>query len=61
MKLKGSCHCQSVQVAPVKTYMMLDFAADWCEIPNNKRDTFCKRYPSLSIEDWHKKHMLRVK
>ena len=51
----------SLPVAPIKTYMMLDYAADWCEIPKNKRDTHCKRLPSLSIEDWHKKHKLWVK
>ena len=38
--------------------IMLDFAANWCEIPDKKHDLHYQDYPPLSIEEWHKKHGL---
>lgn len=43
---------------PEKMHMMLDSAANWCEIPRGKHDVHYSDYPSVSIENWHKKHGL---
>ncbi|KTD17111.1 GFA family protein [Legionella jordanis] len=43
---------------PEKILIMLDYAANWCEIPSGKENHQYREYPSLSIEDWHKKHHL---
>jgi hypothetical protein len=39
---------------------MLDYAMHWCEIPKGKNQVHFKRYPPLSIEQWHKKHKLWI-
>lgn len=51
----------SLPIAKEKVFMMLDFAADWCEIPKGKQNDYFKKYPELSIEDWHREHHLLVK
>lgn len=45
---------------PTKVSIMTDFAAGWCEIKKSKNEIY-KRYPVLSIEDWHKNHKLWIK
>lgn len=42
---------------PERVNIMLDFAANWCDIPHGNDVNFAK-YPKLSIEAWHKKHGL---
>jgi hypothetical protein len=44
-----------------EVYMMLDFAANWCNIPKDKKNEYYKRYPPLSIEAWHQKLKLLTK
>ena len=43
---------------PQTIHMMLDFASNWCDIPNGKQDVHYKRYAPLSIEAWHRKYKL---
>lgn len=43
---------------PEIVHIMLDFAANWCEIPNTKHDKHFSKYPNISIEEWHKEHHL---
>lgn len=43
---------------PEQVYMMLDFAANWCDMEKDKKIVEFKRYPKLSIEEWHKKNKL---
>lgn len=45
-------------VPPQRIHMMLDFAANWCEIPKGKKEKKIKRYPAISIWDWHARHHL---
>lgn len=47
-------------IPPEQVHILLDFAANWCEIPKGKYEIHFKRYPKLSIEDWHKQHKLWV-
>lgn len=42
---------------PQKICLMLDYAAPWCDIPKQKVKKY-KKFPKLSIEDWHKKQGL---
>jgi hypothetical protein len=38
--------------------LMLDYAANWCDLPKGKHEVnFCK-YPEESIEEWHRRHKL---
>jgi hypothetical protein len=43
---------------PEEELIMLKFAANWCEIPQEKKYLHYDKYPELSIEDWHKQHDL---
>jgi hypothetical protein len=43
---------------PEKVHLMLDFAANWCEVPKGEHDKHFPRYPVESIEDWHKRNGL---
>ena len=44
---------------PEKVRIMLDFAAPWCEIPeDDDSERHFPRYPDQSIEDWHRRHGL---
>ena len=45
---------------PEYIHMMLDSAANWCRIPEETNDIHFRHYPSLSIEEWHKKHRLWI-
>ncbi|QBR83096.1 GFA family protein [Legionella israelensis] len=45
---------------PEKIHMMLDSAANWCEIPEGKHDIHYAEYPPMSIEDWHRQHGLWI-
>jgi hypothetical protein len=37
---------------------MLEFAAPWCEIPEDGSEKHFPRYPNESIEEWHRRHGL---
>ena len=37
-------------------HIMLDFAANLCEIPKSEKDFHFPRYPKESIAEWHKRH-----
>ncbi len=43
---------------PERAHILLNFAANWCEIPNSKNDSHFARFTEESIEDWHKRHKL---
>lgn len=43
---------------PDQIHLMLNYAANWCEIPKRKRDEYFDEYPDESIEEWHKRHGL---
>ena len=45
---------------PEKVRIMLEFAAPWCEIPEegDGSERHFPRYPDESIEDWHRRHDL---
>ncbi|QIN84907.1 GFA family protein [Rubrobacter tropicus] len=38
--------------------IMLNYAAPWCDIPANDRETHFPEYPEESLEDWHRRHGL---
>jgi hypothetical protein len=38
---------------PQRVSIMVEFAANWCEIPQGKKDIRFKKYPNFSIEEWH--------
>ncbi len=45
--------------APEKVRVMLEFAAPWCEIPEeSSSERHFLRYPEESIEEWHRRHGL---
>jgi hypothetical protein len=44
--------------SPERIHMMLDFAANWCEIPGGEHDHHVAQYPNESIENWHKERGL---
>ena len=44
--------------APEHVNMMLDFKANWADLPKGKGDKHVKRYPKESLEDWHRRHGL---
>lgn len=41
--------------------IMLDYAANWCEIPRGKKHTHYAEYPEESIAHWHRRHHLYKK
>ena len=43
---------------PEKVRIMLEFAASWCEIPEDDSESHFLRYPDESIEEWHCRHGL---
>ncbi len=43
---------------PERVHMMLEFAANWCQIPKGKNHLHFPGYPDESIEAWHKRHGL---
>ncbi|PSO56215.1 MAG: alanine acetyltransferase [Cyanobacteria bacterium QS_7_48_42] len=40
---------------PERTHIMLDFAANWVEIPETSNDYHHRRYPHESLADWHER------
>ncbi|MEC4985304.1 MAG: GFA family protein [Oscillatoria sp. PMC 1068.18] len=40
---------------PRHTYMMLDFAPSWVEIPEKSGDRYHQRYPEESLAEWHER------
>ncbi|WP_347252213.1 GFA family protein [Legionella sp.] len=44
--------------SPEKTHILLDYAANWCEVPQSKEDHCFAQFPEESIEEWHKRHHL---
>ncbi|MET1415490.1 GFA family protein [Roseibium sp. HPY-6] len=40
--------------APETVHIMLDFKADWVSVPDGPGHVHFRRYPDLSIENWHK-------
>lgn len=40
---------------PEHTHIMLDFAANWVEIPESQSDRCHQRYPDESIAQWHER------
>lgn len=40
---------------PEHIHLLLDFAANWCEIPQSKHDIHFAKFPAESIEAWHKR------
>jgi len=45
-------------VPPEQVHIMLDFATNWCAIPQGDHDVRFSRYPKESIADWHRRHSL---
>jgi hypothetical protein len=44
---------------PEMVRIMLEFAAPWCEIPEEREgERHFERYPEESIEEWHHRHGL---
>ena len=43
---------------PEKVRIMLEFAASWCEIPEDGSEKHFVQYPDESIEGWHHRHAL---
>lgn len=43
---------------PEHVHIMLDYAANWCDIPTGKKEICFAKYPEESIEEWHKRHKL---
>lgn len=46
---------------PEEVLIMLDFAANWCDIPKGKHEIHFSKYPKESIEEWHKRHKIYAK
>lgn len=46
---------------PERIEMMLNYAANWCDIPHGKHDIHFAEYPEESIEHWHKRHQIYLK
>jgi hypothetical protein len=51
----------SLPTPPEVKHIMLDYAANWCDIPKRKKDRLFKQYSKQSIENWHKQHGLYQK
>lgn len=45
-------------IPPERVELMLDYAANWSDIPNTKHDIHFDKYPVESIEEWHKRHRI---
>ncbi|CAA9453073.1 MAG: hypothetical protein AVDCRST_MAG78-3649 [uncultured Rubrobacteraceae bacterium] len=43
---------------PEKVRMMLNYAAPWCEIPENGNERHFPEFPDESLEEWHRRHGL---
>ena len=44
---------------PERVRIMLEFAAPWCEVPEEgDRERHFARYPDESIDEWHRRHGL---
>lgn len=41
--------------------ILINSAANWCEIPHDKSNKNYQSYPELSIEEWHKNYKLLKK
>lgn len=45
---------------PEHFHIMLDFAANWCEITQEKKNYLFAGFPKESIENWHKRNAIYV-
>jgi hypothetical protein len=43
---------------PERVRLMLNYAAPWCEIPENDNELLFSEYPAESLEEWHRRHGL---
>jgi len=43
---------------PEHVRLMINYAAPWCEIPDNGNEKHFPEYPEESLEDWHRRHGL---
>ena len=43
---------------PERVRLMLNYAAPWCEIPENGNELHFDEYPEESLEEWHRRHGL---
>ncbi len=43
---------------PERVRLMLNYAAPWCEIPENGNERHFPEYPEESLEEWHRRHGL---
>jgi hypothetical protein len=48
-------------VPPETVHMMLDFKAEWVEVPNGKGHVHFPGYPDKSIEVWHDRQQSKAK
>ena len=45
-------------IPPEHQHVLLDFKADWVEVPKRKRDKYFREFPREAIIDWHKRRGL---
>lgn len=43
---------------PETVHIMLDYKADWVDVPEGEGHVHCPRYPDESLEEWHRRHGL---
>ena len=43
---------------PERVRLMLNYAAPWCEIPENGNERHFPEFPEESLEEWHRRHNL---
>ncbi len=43
---------------PERVRLMLNYAAPWCEIPEDSNERHFPEYPEESLEEWHRRHGL---
>jgi hypothetical protein len=43
---------------PERVRLMLNYAAPWCEIPEDGNELHFPEYPEESLEEWHRRHGL---
>ena len=43
---------------PERVRLMLNYAAPWCEIPENGNERHFPEFPEDSLEEWHRRHNL---
>ncbi|KTC92899.1 MULTISPECIES: GFA family protein [Legionella] len=43
---------------PERLHILLDYAANWCELASTNQDQRFAQFPKESIEEWHKRHQL---